>query len=168
MTDPARTDPHTTIIDLVETGLVALLKERLPFDAFIDVFPDNPADFDLANLTLVALVQYTGSAFTPTRNLPQGAQGRALGISIHSYARDLRGPKGGYRLMEAVRLAVQGERAGPSGQIDVLSDGLVEERGAAGFYHFETRIACPVQAVAARQQPRPRTVAEKEQMGAPL
>ena len=165
--------PGTTItasngessIDLIETGIAELLKDRLPFDALIEVFPNDPEQFDFANLNLVALVQYTGSAYAVAKGLPQGSQSRAMAITIHLSSRDLRGAEGGYRLIEATRNALQGMRGGPSGQIDILSDGLVEERGEAGFYHFEMRIACSTQAVAGRLQPHPRTVTEQRQAG---
>lgn len=155
MSSAAPVQPRQTHIEQIESGIVQLLKDAgLNAKWLIETFPDNPDQYDMANVKLAALVQYAGSKYLPEEG-HGGAQPRLSTFAIHLYFRastlgeDFRP----LYLLDEVRYAVQGcTVAGVA--LTVTRDGLVDQTGALWRYVLELTGSLPA---IPRAKPTPST-----------
>lgn len=139
---------RTTILEQVEAAIVARLRERLSQEVRVEAFPAKPSAYDLTQVDLAALVHFVGSRYSAQGAFRQG-QGRTLEYAVHLYSRDLRDHRGGYRLIEDARQALQDIALSGGTPIALLSDGLIDI-DESGLWHWRLMIATTVPAVPQR------------------
>jgi len=154
MTDPLAMP--ASIVGKIEDGILGLLKDAMPPRFLIEGFPDDPGEFDLANIERAALVHYVGSKYRDAEAIETGESKRMLQYGVHLYIRSV--GKGdparqdSYRAVEDTRQALQGQRL-QGGALTIVSDELAEQDG--GLWHWVVEVSIGVKAVAPRRQVRP-------------
>lgn len=133
MTAQTRTNPIATI----EAGILALLKEELDADFYVDSYPDDPESFDFAQFSKAVLVHYTGSDHAPTTT-GGAAMRRVPQFAVHLACRNLNGAGGSYEFLDRIMSVLQRERIS-GGRIHVLKDSLSSQN--EGLWHWVIDIA---------------------------
>lgn len=140
-----------THLEKIQTGIIDLLKSGLSARYLIDGFPDDPSNYDMADASKIALIQYSGSRYAAPDGSIGNAQNRRPEFAIHLYLRRLGGPLNGLGEIEKIRLCLQGQII-EGATLEMLRDGLVDQDDAHWRYLIE--IGCEVPSVT-RQRPRP-------------
>ena len=135
------------IIARIEDEMIRALKEALPSEAYVAVFPDSPGDFDLAQYDLAVLVHYAGARYGGDGLSHPGQELRGMRFAVLVFVRGLRGPAGSYEALETVRRALQNRRFAGALPARVLAEQLQEEN--AGIWRWEMEFSVPAVAVAA-------------------
>ncbi|MFC5393068.1 Gp37 family protein [Bosea vestrisii] len=138
MTDPAiirgnqaAEIPQTSQTSRLVDAVVAVLKAELNRDLHVDIMPDKPADFDLAERAPGAvLVHYRGSKYKRGGS----AQPRDLTIDLHLRLRGQSGTFGAPVMVDTVSEILQGRQLAGSTAFQLESDGLVQEQGGLWDY----------------------------------
>ena len=137
-----------THLEKIEAGIVALLKGHLGSGYLIDLFPDDPDNFDMGKASKAALVQYLGSNYAAPDGTKSGWQQRSPGFAIHLHLRPLGHALRGSREVEQVRVALQNEKI-EGAELRLVRDGIAEQD--ENFWRYIVEVACTIPAV-----PRPR------------
>lgn len=138
-----------THLEKIEAGILDLLKQDLGSGYLIDLFPDQPGQFDMGQANKAALVQYTGSNYAAPDGTQSARQQRSAGFAIHLQLRTLGHAMRGTREVEQVRLALQAARI-QGAELRLVRDGIAEQD--EHFWRYVIEIACSIPAV-----PRPQT-----------
>ena len=101
---------HASEIERAERALVDLLKTELGNDVRIEVQPDDPETWDMGTANAAVLVHFAESRPSSNGNgLNAAALAGPTGFAVIVLARSLRGPGGGYALIEDVQQAFAGK-----------------------------------------------------------
>lgn len=150
MDETLRTIRPPLIIEQVEDALLDVLKENISGQCKVEVFPNDPKQFDFASLPAALLIHYAGSRFTEPKGPANTAQVRTMEFSLVLLVRSLRGEGGAYNHLEDIRLSLQGRSFAGAGPAVMTRDQLMEE--AEGVWRWEIRISLTAPAVARNYQ----------------
>ena len=142
------TNPQISIIEKIESGIVALLKSGMGSAFYIMPFPDDPAKFDSAKMKAAALVHFSGSKYALLPNGRPASQARELRYTIQLYLHSLRDHTGGYAAIEATRKALQNVPVEGSTPIRMIGEQLADH--GEGQWVWQVDAACTVPAIAAQ------------------
>ncbi|KQI67997.1 hypothetical protein AN189_13085 [Loktanella sp. 3ANDIMAR09] len=133
-----------TQIERMEDALQAMMKEALDATFFVDIFPEDADKFDDAMHGRIALLQYRGSTYAPTDGTGAATQLRTASFVIHLiYNATAAGGSRPVKDIENLRLELQGQEI-LGGDIDLVRDGLIDQKAARRTYILELRLAVPV------------------------
>ncbi|MBB4954393.1 hypothetical protein H4S14_004158 [Agrobacterium vitis] len=138
------------VIEQVEDALLAVLMENVSGQCKVEVFPNDPAQYDFAGLPAALLIHYAGSRFAAAKGPANTTQTRAMEFSLVLLVRSLRGEGGAYAHLEDIRLAVQGRSFAGAGPATLIRDQLDQEK--YGVWRWEIRTSLPIPAVARNYQ----------------
>ena len=154
MTVAVKTMVPASALEKIECALIERLKENMPGFCKVEGFPANPDGYDFAGLEAASLVHYSGSQFAGRKGEMTVNQMRRMNFSVVVLARDLRGAKGAYGLLEAVRQLIQGETFEGAGPAEIVRDELINEN--KGQWRWDVTFGLTMPAVAFdRQRPAP-------------
>lgn len=154
MTDNLRTIRPPLVIEQIEDALLVVLKESVSGQCKVEVFPNDPKQYDFSGLPAALLIHYAGSRYAAPKGPANTAQARTMEFSLVLLVRSLRGEGGAYNHLEDIRLALQGRAFAGAGPAVMNRDQLMQE--ADGVWRWEIRIALPIPAVARTvQSPAP-------------
>jgi hypothetical protein len=145
-----RTIRPASVIEQVEDALLTVMTENVSGQCKVEVFPNNPAQYDFAGLPAALLIHYAGSRFAPPKGPANTNQARAMEFSLVLLVRSLRGEGGAYDHLEDIRLAIQGRSFAGAGPATLTRDQLDEEKD--GVWRWEIRVSLPIPAVARNYQ----------------
>lgn len=141
-------------IEKVETAILDRLTENMPGHCKVEAFPADPDDYDFAGLDAAVLIHYSGSRYAGRDGPVTANQTRRMNFSCVLLVRELRGTRGAYRLLEALRQLMQGESFAGAGPAEIVSDALVSE--ARGQWRWDITFGLNTPAIALdRQKPVP-------------
>lgn len=154
MTLALKTTVRPSALEAIECALIERLKEGMPGYCKVEGFPADPDAYDFAGLDAACLVHYSGSQFAARKGPTTPNQTRRMNFATVVLARDLRGAKGAYGLLEAVRQLIQGEAFVGAGPAEIVRDELISE--TRGQWRWDITFGLTMPAVALdRQRPAP-------------
>lgn len=113
-------------IERVEDAIVERLAPRLGSSVRVEVHPDDPDNWDFAGAAQAVLVHFSQSQ--PAARSKVRLAGR-VGFSVIVLARSLRGPGGGYALLENVEQALAGMQIPGAREVAVIRSRLDSQSG---------------------------------------
>jgi hypothetical protein len=132
-----------TLLGTLQADLEALLKAAFP-TLDVQAFPDNPRAYKATHRVATLLIGYSGSRYSPALDIGQMVQERVTRWDISILAKSLNGEGGAVDLVEAVRVALSGKRAG-GGEIRLREDRF---RGRdASVWEYSVSLEIPVLAI---------------------
>lgn len=132
-----------TLLNGIQTDLQALLKAAFP-SLDIQPFPDNPRAYKATHRVATLLIGYSGSRYSAALDIGQMVQERMTRWDISILARALNDENGAVDLVERVRVALSGKRAG-GGEIRLREDRF---RGHdASVWEYSVSLEIPVLAI---------------------
>lgn len=134
------------VIEQIEDAIILRLKAALSGSVKVEPWPNEPVEYDFANLDAAALVHYVGSKYADRDGPARKDQRRTVEFAVVIYVRSLRGQGGAYDLVEDARLALQGSTFAGAGPALMLRDDMQAE--AEGIWRWWVQIALPMPAVA--------------------
>lgn len=143
----ARQTKDLSPMERAEEALVALIRERLGEDFFVDHFPEKPAAFDAASRPRLVLVQYMGSRYGEPEGGRNAVQKRRAEFAIHLQLASAGAPVRALAHMEKLRLAIQGQRVAGA-RVQLLRDALADHDENNGSWKFILEAALELPAVA--------------------
>jgi hypothetical protein len=109
-----------TLLRTVQTDLETLLKAAFPTLA-VQAFPDNPRAYKATHRVATLLIGYSGSRYFLATDIGQMVQERVTRWDISILAKSLNDEDGAVDLVERLRVALSGKRAG-GGEIRLRED----------------------------------------------
>ncbi|WP_155238437.1 Gp37 family protein [Kingella kingae] len=128
------------IIDAVATHLQA----AIPWVS-VDVFPENPADYQFIHPVGAVLVGYQSSKFTKLESLGLIAQQRDVVLHLTVIGSHLHGDDGALAILDEVRLAIVGFKPPNCLPCDLLQERFLSED--AGAWQYELPVQTTTQQV---------------------
>ena len=132
------------IIDAV----AAHLQAALPW-VQVDVFPENPADYQFIHPTGAVLVGYQSSKFTQIEGLGVIAQQRDVVLHLTIIGAHLHGDDGALAILDEVRLAIVGFKPPNCLPCSLLQERFLSED--AGAWQYELTVQTETQQVERKQ-----------------
>ncbi|MDK4536454.1 Gp37 family protein [Kingella negevensis] len=132
------------IIDAVATHLQA----AIPWVS-VDVFPENPADYQFIHPVGAVLVGYQSSKFTKLESLGLIAQQRDVVLHLTVIGSHLHGDDGALAILDEVRLAIVGFKPPNCLPCSLLQERFLSED--AGAWQYELTVQTETQQVEFRQ-----------------
>jgi hypothetical protein len=132
-------------IAALEGAIRARLEAKVPGPP-VKPYPNDPKLYKMFDPKWELLVAYRGGTFEASRNTSLVVQDRTLVFEISVLVRDLVGHQGGYALLEAVRLALQGWKPFPDCQpFQIRSDDFLNVD--TGQWYWAVFVATKTQAL---------------------
>jgi len=114
------------------------LKSQVPGVA-VELYPDNPATWRMNHPRAALLVDYRGSKYADVLDTGIVAQERTVSIGISVVARTLHDAYGALALVDAVRLALLGQRLPDCRKLALDAERFVSQE--AGIWIYELTFA---------------------------
>ena len=111
------------------------LQQDIP-DAMVDVYPDNPQEYNFIHPSGTILVGYRSSRFSDEIGLGRISQQRVMTLALTIIGANLHGDYGALAILDEARLSVVGFRPPDCTPCHLISEQFVDEEAGAWVYEL--------------------------------